>query len=397
MLPELYQLHFKKYFKPADYLLLDLLTNLLQSLKQVSLEKLASSLPLPIKFESRRKKLQRFLSLPECHVQTIWFPLIIRWIEETINPQEMLYLAIDRTRWQSINILVISLIYKRRAIPLYFELLEKKGNSNLQEPTEALEKVISQLEKSKIVVLGDREFCAVDLASWLRKKKVYFCLRLKKRMRPIWLCKPYRTRTKQNHFIEQGGEIWYQLQPLGLQPGISFYLRGVKITKSQQVVGFDLAAKWQKKRYALTPEEGWFILTNLGSLEIAIKAYKKRFGIEEMFRDFKKGGYNLSGTKVNGARLITLVILISIAYTVSTFTGQRIKRMGVQNYVGRVSESKRTFPRHSNFYVGLYGYSWVDFYFNLTDKITQLMNLSPNKRPFYQRGQKAMMLILSVF
>ncbi len=41
----------------------------------------------------------------------------------------------------------------------------------------------------------------------------------------------------------------------------------VKMTKTQQVAGFDLAAKWQKKRYGLTSEEGWFILTNLGSLE----------------------------------------------------------------------------------------------------------------------------------
>ena len=88
MLPKLYQLHFKKYLKTGDYLLLDILSNLLQSLKQVSLEKLASSLPLPIKFESRRKKLQRFLSLPEWNVQIIWLPLIIRWIEETINPQQ---------------------------------------------------------------------------------------------------------------------------------------------------------------------------------------------------------------------------------------------------------------------------------------------------------------------
>jgi len=30
-------------------------------------------------------------------------------------------------------------------------------------------------------------------------------------------------------------------------------------------------------------------LSNLESLEAAIKAYKKRFGIEEMFRDFKRG------------------------------------------------------------------------------------------------------------
>ncbi|WP_445243701.1 MULTISPECIES: transposase [unclassified Microcoleus] len=29
-------------------------------------------------------------------------------------------------------------------------------------------------------MLGDREFCSVTLANWLREKKVDFCLRLKK-------------------------------------------------------------------------------------------------------------------------------------------------------------------------------------------------------------------------
>jgi hypothetical protein len=380
MLPELYQTHFQKHLKPCDYLLLEILINLLQSIKQVNLEKLATSLPLPILFESRRKKIQRFLSLPEWNVKTIWLSLISQWINTSIARQEVLHLAIDRTRWQSINILVISWIYNRRAIPLYFELLEKKGNSNLSEQTESIAHVISKFEKYKIVFLGDREFCSVDLASWLREKKIYFCLRLKK-----------------NNFVELESEIWCQLQQLGLKPGISFYLRGVKMTKTKQVAGFDLAAKWQKKRDGLTPEEGWFILTNLGSLEQAITAYKKRFGIEEMFRDFKTGGYNLEGTKVTGDRLISLLILMSIAYTVSTFTGQKIKSIGIQNYIGRVKESKRTFSRHSNFYIGLYGYSWLNYCFNLSEKITQLMNLSPNKRPFYQRGQKAMTLILSAF
>ena len=78
-------------------------------------------------------------------------------------------------------------------------------------------------------------------------------------------------------------------------------------------------------------------------------------------------------------------------------SGQKIKRIGIQKYVGRVKESKRTFSRHSNFYIGLYGYSWLNYCFNLSEKITQLMNLSPNKRSFYQRGQKAMILIQSAF
>jgi hypothetical protein len=227
MLPELYQTHFQQYLKPSDYLLLEILINLLQSIKQVNLEKLATSLPLPILFESRRKKIQRFLSLGVWNVKTIWLSLIYQWIDESIDPKGVLHLAIDRTRWQSINILVISWIYHRRAIPLYFVLLDKKGNSSLSEQTESLTHVITKFKKYKMVVLGDREFCSVDLASWLLEKKVYFCLRLKK-----------------NNFVELESEIWCQLQQLGLKPGISFYLRGVKMTKTKQVAGFDLAAKW---------------------------------------------------------------------------------------------------------------------------------------------------------
>ncbi len=157
MLPELYQNHFRQHFKQSDYLLLEILINLLQSIKQVNLEKLATSLPLPILFESRRRKIQRFLSLPSWDVKKIWLSLIIQWIEKSIDSQEVLYVPIDRTRWQGINILVISLIYHRRAIPIYFELLDKKGNSNLEEQTEALEPVLIKLKPYKIVVLGARE------------------------------------------------------------------------------------------------------------------------------------------------------------------------------------------------------------------------------------------------
>lgn len=178
---------------------------------------------------------------------------------------------------------------------------------------------------------------------------------------------------------------------------MSFYLRGKKITKTQQVSGFDLAAKWVKKTHGLTPEEGWFILTNLGSLDLAITSYRKRFGIEEMFRDFQKGGYNLESTKVSGQRLVSLLILISVAYTISTFSGQKIKNKGMQQDLGRVKEAKRIFARHSNFYIGLYGYNWLNFHFQLSELITQLMILSPNKSSFYQRGQKAMILIMSAF
>lgn len=167
------------------------------------------------------------------------------------------------------------------------------------------------------------------------------------------------------------------------------------MTKTQGIAGFNIAAKWKKKYWGWHPEEAWFVLTNLDSLEAAIKAYKKSFGIEEMFRDFKSGGYNLEATKVSQDRLLTLILLITIAYTSATMHGQKIKRMGIAKYVGRTQESGRTQRRHSNFYLGLYGQTWVNYRELCYESVQELMRITPHKRTNYQRGQRAMSLIMS--
>ena len=128
---------------------------------------------------------------------------------------------------------------------------------------------------------------------------------------------------------------------------------------------------------------------------MAIAAYKRRFDIEEMFRDFKKGGYNLEDTNVSDERLISVILLIATAYTSATIHGQQIKLKGVQKYVGRVKEAGRIERRHSSFYIGLYGENWVKFVEPYKDLVAELMILNPNKRLFSQRGLRAMELILS--
>lgn len=115
---------------------------------------------------------------------------------------------------------MISLIWDKRAIPLYWVLLPKLGSSNLVEQTTALLPVFRLLKGYKIVVLGDREFCEGNLGNWLREQHVYFCLRLKR-----------------DEFIQVEGELSVQLQGVGLVPGTSLYFRGVKVTKTK---GFTL-------------------------------------------------------------------------------------------------------------------------------------------------------------
>lgn len=218
---------------------------------------------------------------------------------------------------------------------------------------------------------------AVKLGNWLRQQDVYFCLRLKK-----------------SEFVQAEPENWVQFNALGLAPGVSLYLQGVHVTKQKGFAKFNVACKWLRHLKGWTPNEGWFILTNLDKLETAIRAYQRRFGIEEMFRDFKRGGYHLEGTNVSGERLIVLVLLIAIAYTSATMQGKNIKPMGIQKYVGRVKESGRVERRHSSFYIGLYGQTWVNSLECCAAAVTELMELSLNKHGYYYQGLRAMRLIM---
>jgi hypothetical protein len=378
MMPVFYQTHLKSQLGLAEYLFVKILIALLQSIKKVSLETLATALPIPILFESRRKKIQRFLSLPDFKIEIIWFPIVTNWLATYFRESQVIYLVIDRTSWGYINLFMISVVWDKRAFPIYFELLPKLGSSKFEEQKALLTKALPLFKPYKVVVLGDREFCSVKLANWLRGEDVYFCLRLKK-----------------NEFVQVEKDIWVALKDLGLFPGISLFLKGVKVTKTKGFIGGNLAGKWKRKYLGWAPEEGWFILTNQESLEVAITAYKKRFCIEEMFRDFKSGGYNLEGTGVSGERLIAMILLIALAYTSATMHGHTIKRMGLQKYVGRVKEYGRIERRHSSFYIGLYGQSWVNFMDKCADAVADLIKITRNKWKYYQKGLRAMELILS--
>ncbi len=253
MLPPFYQTHLKNQFSPTEYLLFTILINVLQSIKKVSLEAIATALPIPILFESRRKKLQRFLSLPFLTIEKIWFPIVTTWLSAYFQPDEIIYVVIDRTAWGCINLFVISIVWDKRAFPIYFDLLSKLGSSNIDEQKTLISQVLPLFKGYKICVLGDREFCSIKLATWLREQGLSFCLRLKK-----------------NEFIEVQHNIWKELNDLGLCPGISLFLQGVRVTKQKGFSHFNVAGKWKRKIQGMAPKEGWFLVTNLVTLSVAI-------------------------------------------------------------------------------------------------------------------------------
>jgi len=179
MLPVFYQTHLKSQLSLAEFIFLKILLNLLQSINQVSWESLANALPIPIKFESRRKRIQRLLSWQNLTIEKILFAIVTKCLETYFPCNQIIYLVIDRTNWGCINQLMFSIVWDKRAFPIYFELLPL-GSSNINEQTAAWSQVIPVLKKYKVCLLGDREFCSVKLANWLFEQSLCFCLRLKK-------------------------------------------------------------------------------------------------------------------------------------------------------------------------------------------------------------------------
>lgn len=375
MLPEFYRSHLASRLRKSQLLTLEILVWLLQVHKNVKIERLAAHFPLPIKYESRRRHLQRFLRRSCLSIPLVWFPIIQIIIKQIDPGYRPLYLAVDRTQWKEQNLFVVALIYKKRSLPIYWQFLDKKGASNLREQQSLLKPVIRLLKPYQLIILGDREFHSVKLANWLNQQNLGFVLRQKKGQK-----------------MQASGQKQQSLSSLQIQPGDSEFFQ--KVTMGKQGFGqFCLAVKWKRKYRNKVEPEPWYLLTNLPDYSSAIAAYRKRMGIEAMFKDCKTGGYHLEGSKASVQRLTSLVLLIAIAYTFSTLKGQSILNQGQKEYMNRLRNVKHVVTNNSNFWLGLYGSLWIQSQTFVQDWVQQLMRLNRNKLPFYQKGLRAMELM----
>lgn len=393
MFPEFYQKVLRAHLSESQYLTLKILVLLLQTHRQVSLGRLASVFPQPIQYESRIRNLQRFLILPQLCLSALWFPIVKYWLAQEFKGRNQnraqrrylkklrhhkigsLIIAIDRTQWKNKNLFMVSIVWGKHAFPLYWELLGKRGNSDLSTQKRLLKITLRLLKPYPVVVLGDREFHSPKLAAWLDERGISFALRQKK-----------------SAFIQDSDTEYQALKTMGFKPGMSKFFCGILCNKEEHLGPFSLAAYWKRKYRGKGPKEPWYILTNLPTLKQALDLYRSRWGIEMMFKDCKSGGYNLEKTLVNSKRFLALVLVIAIAYSLATCQGLLLKELGVQVYATRLQAHKSQHPRHSDFGIGLYGYVWKYGMEVWSDLAEALMSLKPHKRYYFQRGLNVLSL-----
>lgn len=156
ILPKFYQNCASYLLTPPQYKMLSILIMLLQFHKTVTIEKLATVFPQPIKFESRRRSIQKFLLRPQLSIQYIWFSLLKRSVKDSRQFHEkQVIFPIDRIQWRCENVFVISLIEQKRAIPVYWLLLPKRGCSKRCEQKKLIRPLLRLFKGYRMLVLGE--------------------------------------------------------------------------------------------------------------------------------------------------------------------------------------------------------------------------------------------------
>lgn len=272
-----------------------------------------------------------------------------------------------------------SVIWKKRALPIYWLLLSKKGSSNFYEQVATIRPILRLLKEYKLVVIGDREYRSTAFALWLTKKRIDFVLRLNK-----------------NTLIKPRYQQYQSLNSLDIKPGNKVLYNQVLVTEDNQKNRFNVVAYWRRKYNNKQLPSPWYLLTNLENKEEVIKIFANRGGIEAMFRDCKSGGYNLEGSQANPQRLTNLILLIALAYTASCLVGLKIRNTGYQEYINRLKVEGKNRPRHSCFWTGLYGTTWILSMDICWGWVEKLMKTAINKLPFYLQGLNAMKCIQSM-
>lgn len=269
--------------------------------ESVNLNDIAIGFPSEAKIESRYRRLQRLI---HDYIDFDAFAIFVMALFLFMDGDGY-YLTLDRTNWkygkQHINILMLAVVYKGIAIPVYWMLLNnKKGNSKTFERVALLKRFIKLFGKEKILgVLGDREFIGEDWIKWLQSENINFFLRLKKNFLV------FNSRNSEKVHVEDlfrdltVGE--HKALPVSKKIlNTTVYLTGLRLINGELL-----------------------IIATDKHCENALEIYKKRWEIETLFGCLKTRGFNLEDTHLTKlSRIKRMLIIPALAFCWAYRTGE---------------------------------------------------------------------------
>ena len=161
---------------------LEFLARFILALLQVRTVNLAR---LAVVFSSRAKVSSNYIRLQRFMREFVIDQAEIAQVVAALLPKDLPWiLTLDRTNWKlgsvEINFLVLGVVYQGLAIPLFWTVLPKAGNSSTPERQALLERYWKTFRGQPVAyLLGDREFIGQEWLVYLRQRDLPFRLRIK--------------------------------------------------------------------------------------------------------------------------------------------------------------------------------------------------------------------------
>ena len=315
---------------------------------QVHLSKIANKIPGQAKLNSVVQRLRRLLMNKDIHVRQWYEPLAKEYLHSQAQHGQV-RLLVDCSKVSfHYQLLMVSIAYRRRSIPIVWTWVKhKRGHSSTVKQLALLRYVHKLIPQNvSVLLVGDCEFGAVGTIEQLDEWQ--------------WL---YVLRQKGNTCIDRTlHNEWQRFDQAINKPGQSFWLGKCHLTK-KHVYPTNLLAHWK-----VGEKEPWLLATNLSSLREALRAYKRRMWIEEMFGDFKGHGFNLEDSHLKHfLRLSRLTLAVVLLYVWLVASGSSTIKNGKRSLVDRTDRR--------DFSIFRIGYNIIER--RLTNSQPLLMKLVP--------------------
>jgi hypothetical protein len=288
--------------------------------------KMARAMPLDTTAHSKEQRLRRLLDNQRL-TQTAHYQPIVKQALHGLTHQRV-QLLMDRVliRDQH-NILVVSVGFRRRSIPLVWKALEHRGSSNLTDQQELIQAAVALLPPDvRISVHGDSEFRSQELFRWLRTHRYDAMLGVDGRLwvydaagtdpgQPLadWVpALPPQTETARNRM--------HRTSPVT-------YLADVYVVKELRNGPVNIVAWWERDHDGKVVLHA--VMTNLPATPRTKALGKRRMWIETVFRDWQSGGFHLDQTGLEDReRLTRLLIVLALAYLWLVSIGRWVVKRG---------------------------------------------------------------------
>jgi hypothetical protein len=285
--------------------------------KSVHLSKIALKVPGTAMLVSTTRRLSRFLENPAIRVREWYEPIARYWLEAQWQNLREIHLIVDGTTVGfGHQLLMVSLAYRRRAIPIAWTWVKHvRGHSTAYKQLALLNYVRTLLPGDAVIFLvGDCEFGSVKVLKQLDQWHWFYVLR-QKSSTCLWFhssseWKPFRS------FIQKTGQsIWL----------------GHGYLTAKEIYPINLLIHW-----AVGEKEPWCLATNLPDRSMALKFYRHRMWCEELHGDLKAHGFDLESTMLHDfEKLSRLTLAVAFLYVWLISVGGRTIRDGLRHLVDR--------------------------------------------------------------